>query len=328
MKKQQGVALLVVLMILAIMAALATKMTLQFQVSHQRQSWQLNDQQLRWLTFTAEEIAIPRLEKDLIDNPKTNNLNQFSVQEGTFSEKEGFSVRYIIADGQACFNVNSMRNNVRNTLTSVEPYNTLVLKQLLLNAQATTAQAERFTDSLSDYLDSDNDTRNAGAENNDYKMLSPPRTASNQRLFSLNELALLPERPLQALNKIRLQLCVLPEETQQINLNALTEKQAPLLSALFLGNLSNDDAIKLLAARPRNGWASVDAFITELKKQKLTLDVKTDELKALLTVRSQYFILYTQGEFEQQQNTMSSFLWFNKRDSKIKIYQRRYRVME
>lgn len=32
MSKQQGVALLIVLMILAIMAALAAKMTLQFQV--------------------------------------------------------------------------------------------------------------------------------------------------------------------------------------------------------------------------------------------------------------------------------------------------------
>lgn len=74
MNKQQGVALLIVLMILAIMAALATKMTLQFQVSQQRQSWLLNQQQLRWLTFAAEEIALPRLRKELTENTYNKTL--------------------------------------------------------------------------------------------------------------------------------------------------------------------------------------------------------------------------------------------------------------
>lgn len=100
MNKQQGVALLIVLMILAIMAALAAKMTLQFQVSQQRQSWLLNQQQLRWLTLGAEEIALPRLRKELTENAYNNNLDQFSMQEGTFIAPDGFSVNYVVTDGQ------------------------------------------------------------------------------------------------------------------------------------------------------------------------------------------------------------------------------------
>jgi len=100
MNKQQGVALLIVLMILAIMAALAAKMTLQFQVSQQRQSWLLNQQQLRWLTFAAEEIALPRLQNELTENTQNNNLDQFSMQKGVFNGQDGFSVSYIVADGQ------------------------------------------------------------------------------------------------------------------------------------------------------------------------------------------------------------------------------------
>ena len=328
MNKQQGVALLIVLMILAIMAALATKMTLQFQVSQQRQSWLLNQQQLRWLTFAAEEIALPRLRKELTENTYNNNLDQFAMQEGVFNGRDGYSVSYIVADGQNCFNLNSLRNNEPGKTQEDEPYNTQILKQLLLNAQATSVQTERFTDTLSDYLDTDNDIRAAGAESDYYESLTPPRAAANQRLFSLNELALLPDLPLTPLKQIRNQLCTLPEEFQQINVNTLTLEQTPLLSALFLGGINDDDATKLIAARPRRGWISVDAFLKEVKKQKLTLEVQSGELKPLLTVRSQYFVLYTQGKFEEQQNTMSSYVQFNPKDSKIQIYQRRYRVIE
>ncbi|VTQ56829.1 Type II secretory pathway, component PulK [Campylobacter jejuni] len=328
MNKQQGVALLIVLMILAIMAALAAKMTLQFQVSQQRQSWLLNQQQLRWLTLGAEEIALPRLRKELTENAYNNNLDQFSMQEGTFIAPDGFSVNYVVTDGQNCFNLNSLRNNEPDTKLEDEPYNTQILKQLLLDAQATSVEIDRFTDSLSDYLDTDNDTRTAGAESEYYETLTPPRAAANQRLFSMNELALLPDLPFSPLTRIRTQLCALPEESQQINVNTLTEAQAPLLSALFLGGINQDDAMKLIAVRPRRGWVSVDAFLKEVKKQKLTLDVQTGDLKPLLTVRSQYFVLHTQGHFEEQQNTMSSYAHFNPEDSKITIYQRRYRVIE
>ena len=328
MNKQQGVALLIVLMILAIMAALAAKMTLQFQVSQQRQSWLLNQQQLRWLTFAAEEIALPRLRNELTENVQNNNLDQLSMQERTFDGEDGFSVNYVVADSQNCFNLNSLRNNEPAATLEDKPYNTRILEQLLLNAQATAVQTDRFIDTLSDYLDDDNDIRAAGAESDYYESLTPPRAAANQRLFSMNELALLPDLPLLPLKQIRNQLCLLPEEFEQINVNTLTQAQAPLLSAVFLGGISQDDAKKLIAARPRKGWASVDAFLKDVKKQKLTLELKSGQLKPLLTVRSQYFVLYTQGKFEGQQNTMSSYVQFNPRDSKIQIYQRRYRVIE
>ncbi|MBU9813851.1 type II secretion system minor pseudopilin GspK [Rahnella sp. C60] len=328
MSKQQGVALLIVLMILAIMAALAAKMTLQFQVSHQRQSWLLNQQQLRWLTFAAEEIALPQLRNEMIENPTRNSLDLFAVQQGNFTGQDGFSVDYIIADGQNCFNLNSLRNNAPDTKSEDEPYNTQVLKQLLLNAQATSVETERFVDTLSDYLDADNEARTSGAESGYYETLAMPRAAANQRLFSLNELALLPDLPRLPLNQIRQQLCILPEESQQININTLTEEQAPLLSALFMGGINQEDAMALISARPRRGWVSVDAFLKEAKKQRFTLEIQSSQLKPLLTVRSQYFVLYTLGRFEEQQNAMTSFVQFNPKDSKITIYQRRYRVIE
>lgn len=328
MSKQQGVALLIVLMILAIMAALAAKMTLQFQVSQQRQSWLLNQQQLRWLTFAAEEIALPQLRNELTENPNYNSLDQFSAQAGHFAGQDGFSVDYIVTDGQNCFNLNSLRNNQPDTKMEGEPYNTQVLKQLLLNARATSVQADRFTDTLSDYLDADNNVRTSGAESEYYEKLIPPRSAANQRLFSLNELALLPDLPLLPLKQIRHQLCTLPEEFQQINVNTLTEEQAPLLSALFLGGINQETATRLISLRPRKGWASVDTFLEEVKRQRFSLEIRTDELKPLLTVRSQYFVLYTLGRIEEQQNAMCSFVQFNPKDSKIKIYQRRYRVIE
>lgn len=328
MNRQRGAALLMVLLILAIMAALAAKMTLQFQSTWQTQMFLLNQQQLQWLAHDAEQIAIQKLRRDLKDTPQNNNLNQSWAQTGETDNEDGPAVTYVIVDGQACFNINSLQQNQPDSVTKEEPYNTRVLRQLLIDAGSNRAETERFVDSLSDYLDIDDQVRSAGAESKEYKKQATSGSAVKHEIYSLNELALLPDFPRKIVAQIRNQLCVLPEETQQINVNTLAEAQAPLLSAMFLGEITTDDAKKILTARPLNGWNSVDLFLQEVKKQRFTIAPDFAAIKPLLTVRSRFFTLYSQGSTGDQKNTMSSSLFFNKDDSSIKIYQRRYRILE
>jgi len=328
MKQQRGAALLMVLMILAIMAALAARTTVQFQNTWHRQSYQLIQQQLTWLARDAERIAVRNLRQDLVDSPDNTNLNQYWSQEGRLENGDGFTQDYIIVDAQACYNINSLQDNQPDTLAHKVPYNTQILRQLLTAAGANIAESDRFIDTLSDYLDADDETRPAGAESSQYQTLNPSVTTANQAIFSLNELGSLADFPIETLTKIRNQLCITPESKQQININTLTRQQAPLLSAMFLGELTEEDARQIIAKRPVSGWASADQFLHQVENQFLAVKPYLGDLKLLLTVNSRYFILHSQGAFDQQKNTMSSFLFFNKTDSTVKIYQRRYRVIE
>lgn len=328
MKTQRGVALLVVLMILAIMASLAANMTLNFRANLQQQSMVLQQTQLQWLARSAETLVLSQLQQALADTPKVTSLAQPVLQQAALETPSGYRLRYQLVDAQSCFNLNSLRGNVPPEPGQPEPYNTQVLRALLQQADVSSDQTDQFIDTLSDYLDDDDISRPAGAEDARYKALTPSRAAANQLMFSLNELASLPNLPQTALQSIRDQLCVLPEEGQLININTLTERHAPLLSALFLGSLDQEAARKLIAARPHNGWPAVEAFFESAQQANYTLEIAGDALKPLLAVRSDYFILHTQGQFEMQTNSMSSLIYYNSETGGLSVYQRRYRIID
>ena len=56
------------------------------------------------------------------------------------------------------------------------------------------------------------------------------------------ELKLLPAFPVAAYGKVSKVLCALPDTASKVDVNTLTEEQAPLLAALFIGSLSEDEA--------------------------------------------------------------------------------------
>ena len=85
-----------------------------------------------------------------------------------------------IVDLHRCFNVNSL----------IGPEAERAQKQLAYLLGEDMA-AERLTQSLTDWLDADHQSRSQGAENNEYLRLAPPRLAANQLMVDTSELNLL-----------------------------------------------------------------------------------------------------------------------------------------
>ena len=69
-----------------------------------------------------------------------------------------------------------------------------------------------------------------------------------------------------AYGKVSKVLCALPDTASKVDVNTLTEEQAPLLAALFIGSLSEDEAARLIASRPEEGWESMEAFRKSLRQ--------------------------------------------------------------
>ncbi|WP_435955577.1 type II secretion system minor pseudopilin GspK [Dryocola sp. BD626] len=321
--RHKGVALVVVMMLIAIMAALAAEMTVGFRINLRRTDYQQMQQQHWWYLNLAETKALDVLKQDLLDNPKTLTLKQYWAQKAELPLEGDKKVRWQLYDGQACFNVNALASLPADSLEK-RPMIAEVFETLIKLAGNETGRAEAITDSIADYIDADNKPRRFGAEDEFYRTAQPPRMTANQRLFAISELKQVNGITPKIYQALASQVCALPSDSLQININTLTEKQAPLLSALFLEKLSVEDAAGILAKRPTTGWSTVEAFMQQVEK---AFPVKADEtagIKAMLSTNSQFFNLESRVTENEQASALQSRIYFDSRTSEAVIYSRRF----
>ncbi|MCP5158530.1 MAG: type II secretion system minor pseudopilin GspK [Gammaproteobacteria bacterium] len=134
---------------------------------------------------------------------------------------------------------------------------------------------------MADWIDPDQDPLFPdGAEDSDYTVLNPPYLAANQPFSSVSELRLIKGVDRETYDKLAPLVCALPPGT------ALNVNTAPTLVLAALGEgMDPVDLERLREDQPATGYENVEAF---LNAAKITLNA---ELKALLGVDSQYFLL-------------------------------------
>ncbi|PLR30997.1 type II secretion system protein K [Chimaeribacter californicus] len=321
MKSQRGVALIVVMLLLAVMAALAGEMAVRFTTSVKRASYQQDNLQLMAMIHSAEQFAAENLLQDLKDNPKFQSTDHYWAQPQKMALSAGLAIEWQVRDDQACFNLNSLGNTPTENQEDM-PYNQQVFESLLLMNGVTKAQAGIIIDSIADYIDSDTLVRSAGAEDDYYLREKPPRLTANQPFFSVSELSQIKGMSPKLYQALQAQLCALPSTQQRININTLTEQQGPLLSALSLEQFSAEEAIKLLAKRPKMGWVSLTQFYTQLDNQFPATDKNWAPLNSLLAVTSRYFSITSTASDDDQQLTLSSRLYYDEKSGELRLFSR------
>lgn len=147
--------------------------------------------------------------------------------------------------------------------------------------------AEYVAVRVTDWLDSDNTLQNAGgAEENDYAGLEFPYYNANSLMVSKSELRVLLDMTAADYAMVAPLVCVIPQQyVLQLNVNTISEQQAPVLAALIPG-LQQDAAVDLINSRPEKGYNNVDEFWGN--SQLSALSVPAD-VKALFDIRSRYF---------------------------------------
>lgn len=239
--RQQGAALLMVLVALAMLAG-----GLAWMVQQGRQEVDgVRLLQQRVQARAIERAALAFTEQALRDPLWRASPLFWQAMAGqplSYDFKGGkASIR--IRDLHSCFNVNAL----------VGPEAERAQRQLVHLLGADMA-AERLAQTLADWLDADQQTRLQGAENNEYLRQSPPRLAANQRMRDISELNLL--LPLDAGRAQRYgQLCALSETSGwRLNANALGLDTLPLLDALYEGEVSRSLLTRLISGRPAGGY--------------------------------------------------------------------------
>ncbi|EQA1664093.1 TPA: type II secretion system minor pseudopilin GspK [Enterobacter bugandensis] len=333
LRKQRGVALLVVLILLVMMSALAAKISQQFCRNLQKTHYQVSQQQLRWAMQAQEKVVKDRLQTDASGENKALNLDG-DWHQPLETRGEDYTVVSQVEDAQDCFNVNNLLaaekipQGQNAPAVPEKPRNEQIVEQILTESGISHTTAEEVYQQLVDYLDGDATTAKDGAESDAWAGVLPARQPANQMMRTIAEIKQLPAFPVAAYPKVSKLLCALPDSASKVDVNTLKPEQAALLAALFPGKLTEDDAVRLIDSRPETGWENMETFSKALEQTFPQLKDDLPQVAELLSISSRYFRVNYTGNTDELTLRVVSQLQVNNEAGEIVTWQRRYRMIE
>ncbi|MFH4747810.1 type II secretion system minor pseudopilin GspK [Vibrio harveyi] len=320
--RQRGVALLIVLMLLAIMTTVAASMSERLFLQFQRASNQINYQQAYWYSLGVEALAEIGIEQSYKDSDTINLSQPWAIKEQVYPLDYGQAAGRII-DKQACFNLNVLASVQPNGAQATRPYLVQVFQRLMEEMDVEPYQAEVIADSTWEYVDSDSTVRSTtGVEDSTYEAMKPQYLPPNGWMADASELRAVYQVSGDIYQKIAPMVCALPSDDWRLNVNTIDVEQAPILVAMFTPSLSSSDAVQLIEKRPFDGWDSVDEFLAESELAGLSGDVKKNA-KGYLGVDSSFFELDAQVLVDESRVRIRSLLQSTNRET-VTVVRRRF----
>lgn len=342
--KQSGVALIIVLLVVALVSIIATEMGSRLQLQVKRANNIKDANQAYWYALGAEQFARKSLK--LLTKNNSNQINLEREWDKEFNYPlEGGNIQAQLSDMQACFNLNSLRQNNGAVKVNVGNINVTKARQpttkgtkksgsttkkgdpakvfaemlRLADIEIDSQQIDVLRDSLIDWVDQDDRVRDFGAEDADYQSKIIPYLPANNFMASKSEIRLVNGFERKWAEKLLPLLCVIPSESiLQINVNTLREEQAALLAALT--GMSLEDAVSEIKSRKPEGWKTIGDFAASVNSNGGNL---TAEKQALLGVNSKHFILRTKTRYNNASFAMTSVLVVDN-NNKIKVVRREF----
>lgn len=258
-----GAALLSVLMLVAAMSVAAlvaveaiARATELARVTRDRGA-------AHWIAVSGETVGVAVVEDILAKTeghlteatPGLGAPYSFPVDRGTVTLR--------VHEASNCFNLNALVEPGERGWNVVEG-ELAAYKRLLMSLGLGNYEADLLGDSLADWIDSDSVSRGNGAEDAYYGDLAVPYRTAGTVLENIRELRAIGPYTPEMIALLEPLVCVRPNfEQSTLNINTLTERQAPLLTALLSPDLSPESAFDMIARRPAAGWFTTEAFLQE-----------------------------------------------------------------
>lgn len=325
-KQQRGVALLMVLLLLVVMSVLVSQMTQSYRLMWLHVSQLKTFQQVRWSLLGGESLVGAILTRSARDEPEKTTLTQYWAIKGKTFAIDNATLRGEVTDAQACFNINSLSGQQGDDPVRSLSYRSAVFQQLLRNLDIEEFRALQITTALEEWLTSaEPGQKQYASGDNDYLAMTPPYLPANRPMQDISELRAVKGVDAAIYRRLAPYICALPNSWLQVNINTLQPEQAPLLAALFLETLTPDDAQKIIAARPFEGWDSVEAFLAldVLSNRAQGDSDNTLSLDSILSVRSLYFESSLEVNIDNNRAQMKS-LFQRQGDNRLVVVRRHF----
>lgn len=303
---ERGVALLTALLVVLVLSAVAVAALETLQRGQRLAANASSLAQAQWYALGADSF-VSLIAEDLYDNP----LAGVALAEGEIVQTLPLDNGYMelhIADGSTCINLNAVVAGANNTYQRHET-GAAQFEALLIALEYTDVQARELTGSLIAWIDSTDSRGATGRDDSPYLSRTPSYMTGREPLAEVSELRAVRGFTPEIYDALRPFVCAHPNVgPSKINLNALTEDDAPILVALFEGRINDTAARRIIANRPETGWSDLGQFWSGRDVAAVGAPEAAIE-QAELTPR--YLDLTVNVTHLDAQTTMSSLLVFN-----------------
>ena len=279
--RQQGVAIILVLLIVAIATSLASYIAMQQNLWQRQVASQFERAQARQLGLAGIDWARAVLAEDARGGNMDHDKEIWTLRLPAIPV-EGGEVIGTIEDRQGLLNLNNVATNVAQ------------FQRLLgvLGLPAVLAPA------LADWLDADEEPQAGGAEDGYYLALAQPYRASNRQLVELGELMKVKGFDRRTIDSLRAFVSVLPAAQTPVNVNFAP---AEVLVAV-IEDLSLSDARLLVQQRDGQPFKDVADFRRRLPQGGIKV-VDSD-----ISVKSDFFWVIGRASVGQAQVVTQALL--------------------
>lgn len=292
-RKQTGIALITVLMILAIMVTIATAMTGRMTASLLRTEGLNYSQKMYWYSQAMVDFSQLIINTDFADSEVVSLDQTWATPDLIFPVDDGAISGHMI-DKRSCFNLNALASDTNEDLAVSQ------LETLLIALDVEEYSAEMISESVRDWIDSDDAANDSqGAEDRYYESLTVPHLTANKLMVDLSELRAVQGVTAEIYQHVKDHLCTLPTTDQLLNVNTIKAEQPEVLFALLPSStaITVDDLKGLLEERPTSGWISVAEF---LESDIFSSESISATIQGQLSVTSDFFEMNGIAEFEER----------------------------
>lgn len=308
-KQQSGFALITVLLVVAIVAMIASQLVYQQALDIKRTESRLNQAQSLAVANGMEIWVKKGLKLDASLN-RTDHLQEKWAAPMPPIPFAGGEVSGRLIDLQGHFNLNNLADPDKEGVKIWQQIAQRLLLHLKLDSQLESV--------ISDWVDSDNVARLDGAESDFYLLKNPSYRAGNQNLIQLKELALLKGFSPPVMQVLEPYVAALPKVTT-ININT-----APKLVLSALADWMNDQVSQAWIEQRKTDPATSVAEFRRFLAQQTGLDTKeiaTVIQDDVVSVATHFFLLegrFDYGVVQQQVDT----LLYRENENNVVLIQR------
>ena len=282
-RRQRGIALIYVLLIFSMITLMASQMVTSLWLHTEKNARFLERIQAKHHAMSAEQYVAMLLEQDFEEDKKKkrqvdHERERWNVDTVGFGIEQG-GVELQIVDENGRFNLNWLNTEALDGKRYSKQFE-VILQNLGIDTQLVQA--------IKDWIDSDQEPSETGAEDNNYLVLDPPRRTADFPLISLSELRLIQGVGKEEFELLTPLVTTLPKESK-VNVNSALPEVLRSLD----DKITEGDAQAIIDSRGDEGFAKLEDM-TKLP----ALKDKTAELKAAgFEFSSSYFNVYIKATY-------------------------------
>ena len=277
-ERERGAALLAVLLLVAVTGAIAASMVESLRLSRTVALNATARDQGRLFADGVEQLALLTLDDRIQQSPERTTLaGNWNGATRNIALPGGGAAQVSVRDGGNCFNVNSVVDGPPGRPFVRRASGVAQFVGLMTALEVPEQDARRIAEAAADWVDSDTVTGPGGAEDEAYAAGPAPYRTGNTLFADPGEVRALVGMTPEIYARIRPLLCALTvNDLSPININTLSQEQAPLLAMLAPGQIDIARARRVLAQRPSNGWSNQVEFwrIESMSELNVPLDVQ------------------------------------------------------